>query len=73
MGVMVKNDHYYTLSFANVQAVVKQDEGDLSFILRKLEDEYQYRKTGVEINQNKMVLLATTQEAVMDLKSDLED
>lgn len=35
MGITVRNDHLYILSIAYDQKVVVQDEGNLSFILKK--------------------------------------
>lgn len=51
--ILIRNDLLYTLSFAGDQAVVTQDEEELSFML-KLEEEYINRS--LEINLDVMVI-----------------
>jgi len=68
MGIPVRDSFLYTLSFADDQVVMAQDEEDLSFMVRKLEEEY--TKNGLEINLKKTEYLATTEEEVRDLEVD---
>lgn len=66
MGVPVRNEHLYTLSFADDQVVIAQDEEDLSFMIRKLQEAY--TKAGLEINFKKTEYLNTKEEEVKDLE-----
>lgn len=60
--IAVIDDHLYTLIFADGQAVVAQNEKDLSFMIRTVEVEY--RKSGLEISVGKKEYLTTAREAV---------
>lgn len=62
MGVPVRGNHVYTLSFADDQVVIAQDEEDLSFKVRKRKGEY--TKVGLEINFGKTEYLATVEENI---------
>lgn len=64
MGIPIRNEHLYTLSFADDQVVIAQDEEDLSYMVRKLKEEYS--KVGLQINFDKTEYL-TTEENVEDL------
>lgn len=68
MGVPVRDDYLYTLSFADDQVVIAQDEDDLSFMVRKLKEEY--TKAGLEINFNKTEYLTTSEERPETLEID---
>lgn len=48
MGIPIRDTCIYTLSFADDQVVTVQDEKDLAYTLRKLEQEYS--KNELEIN-----------------------
>lgn len=66
MGVPIRDDHLYTLSFADDQVVIAQDEEDLSYMVRKLEEEY--KKNGLEMNLNKTEYLTTSSDALVNLE-----
>lgn len=68
MGIPVRNEHLYTLSFADDQVVIAQDEEDLGLMLRRLKEEY--TKAGMEINFEKTEYLAVREEEVKDLEID---
>lgn len=65
MGIPLRNEHLYTLCFADDQVVMAQDEEDLSYMLRKLNEEYE--KVGLEINLKKTMYM-TTEEDTADLQ-----
>ena len=65
MGVPVGNDKMFTIHFADDQAVIAEDEIDISYMLRKLAEEY--AKWGLEINTSKTEYLIVGGEG-QDLK-----
>lgn len=65
MGVPIRDEYLYTLCFADGQIVIAQDEEDLSYMVRKLRDEY--TKAELEINLKKTEYL-TTEEEVKNLE-----
>ncbi|CAG9829626.1 unnamed protein product [Diabrotica balteata] len=67
LGVPIRNDHLYTLSFGDDQVIITQDEEDLSYMVRKLEE---YNINDLGININKIEYLNTTQEPTRNLEVD---
>ena len=65
---MCIRDSLYTLCFADDQVVIAQDEEDLSYMVRKLNEEY--TKMGLEINIKKTEYLAIRDEETTDLEVD---
>ena len=65
MGIPVRNSHLYTLCFADDQVVIAQDEDDMSYMVRKLQEEY--IKAGLEINLKKTEYLAITEDNIKNL------
>lgn len=68
MGVPVRNHHIYSLNFADDQVIIAQDVDDLSYMVRKLKEEYD--RAGLEINFAKTEYLDTTEDATQDLEID---
>ena len=56
MEIPIRNEHLYTLCFPDYQVVIAQDEEDLSYMVRKLNEEY--TKIGLEINIKKTEYLS---------------
>ncbi|KAF2894890.1 hypothetical protein ILUMI_11284 [Ignelater luminosus] len=40
MGISIREDFIYTLSFADDQVIIAQDEEDLAFMVKKLKEEH---------------------------------
>lgn len=51
MGISIDNDKLYSLNFADDQVVFAEDEDDVCYMIRKLNEEY--RKWGLQINFKK--------------------
>lgn len=51
MGLQVGDDTLYSLYFADDQVVIAEDEEDLSYMVRKLHEEYE--RAGLKMNLNK--------------------
>lgn len=69
MGIQINNDTLFTLYFADNQVVIAEDEMDLSYIVRKLKE--QYKEAGLNINMKKSEYLSVGTEDIQDL--DMED
>lgn len=61
MGVRIGDDTLYTLHFADDQAILAEDEADVDYMLRKLDEEYS--KWGLTINASKTEYLVVGGEA----------
>ena len=65
---MCIRDSLYTLCFTDDQVVIAQDEEDLSYMIRKLNEGY--TKMGLEMNIKKTEYLAIRDEETTDLEVD---
>lgn len=62
MEVPIRTDHLYTLSFGDYQVIIEQDEEDLSYMIRNLEEEHNGDR--LQINIIKTDYLTTPQETI---------
>lgn len=60
MGILVKNEYLYTFSFEDDLVMMAQEPEDLSYLMRKLQEEY--NKSWFEINFANTEYLATIQQ-----------
>ena len=65
MGIPVGGEIMYTLLFADDQVIVAGDMDDLSYMLRKLKDEYE--KWGLKINMSKSEYLKMGDDELEDI------
>ncbi|XP_039291037.1 uncharacterized protein LOC120352822 [Nilaparvata lugens] len=68
MGIPMREEHLFTLCFADDQVVIAQDEEDLSYMMRRLNEEY--KDARLEINLDKTEYLQTNSEVTQNLKVD---
>lgn len=66
MGLPIRNEHLYTLCFADDQVIIAQDEEDICYMLRKLTEAY--KEAGMEINYKKTEYLETNSDLIKDLE-----
>lgn len=67
MGISIGNDKLFTLHFADDQVIMAEDEDDVYYMIRKLDEEY--RKWGLTINVSKteyMVINGTSSHLALD-------
>ncbi|XP_030752249.1 uncharacterized protein LOC115879488 [Sitophilus oryzae] len=65
MGLRVGDDTLFTLFFADDQIVISEDEEDLSYMIRKLQEEYE--AAGLQMNLSKCEYLIVGNEEINDL------
>lgn len=70
MGIPVGGEIMYTLLFADDQVIVAGDMDDLSYMLRKLKDEYE--KWGLKINMSKTEYLKVGDDELEDIEIETE-
>ena len=68
MGLKVRQDMLFTLYFADDQAVIAEDQDDLSYMVKKL-DKY-YQQAGLTINMEKSEYIVVGNEAIENLQLD---
>ena len=68
MGIPIRDEYLFTLCFADDQVVIAQDEEDLSYMMRKLKEEYE--DAGLEINLDKTEFLQTISNVTENLNID---
>lgn len=67
MGVLIEEQHIYSLEFADDQVILAEDGDDVNYMFRKLKEEY--TKWGLEINMGKteyMVIGGQGEDLIID-------
>lgn len=64
MGIEIERDCLYNLLFADYQAIIVNDDGDITFIMRKLIEEYSKWGLKMKLNTPEYLVVGGNQEVI---------
>jgi hypothetical protein len=70
MGQQVEDDILCTLYFADGQIVIAEDKGDLSYMVRKLQEAYEQRVLTINIKNSELMIFGNNEKEDLPLDGD---